>query len=159
MFIRHGRKGGKVHQEKATFYLVREEALPEVLHKTIQVKDLLNRGVYTTVNEAVQKVGLSRAAYYKYRNYIFPFYDLSSGKIITINLLLDHKPGVLSQILSRIAKSRGNILTINQGIPLQGVANVSVSIETHEMSEDIESLLQALNELDGVQKTEIVGQG
>ncbi|MDK2784377.1 MAG: chorismate mutase [Bacillota bacterium] len=145
-------------KEEATFYLVREEALPEVLHKTIKAKDLLKQGVCSTVNEAVQRVGLSRAAYYKYRNYIFPFYDLSRGKIVTIYFLLEHRPGVLSQILTRIAQSRGNILTINQGIPLQGVANVSISIETQGMSEDIETLVNALSKLDGVRKTEIVGQ-
>jgi len=145
-------------KEEGTFYLVREEALPEVLHKTIKVKELLKQGVCSTVNEAVQRVGLSRAAYYKYRNYIFPFYELSRGKIVTIYLLLEHRPGVLSQILARIAQSRGNILTINQGIPLQGVADVSISIETQGMSEDIETLVKALKKLDGVHKIEIVGQ-
>lgn len=145
-------------KEEANFYLVREEALPEVLHKTIQAKDLLKSGACRTVNEAVQRVGLSRAAFYKYRNYIFPFYDLSQGRIVTIYLLLDHKPGVLSHILARIAASQGNILTINQGIPLQGVADVSISIETQGMSEDMESLLEVLGHLEGVRKVEIVGQ-
>ncbi|HHY92915.1 MAG TPA: ACT domain-containing protein [Firmicutes bacterium] len=145
-------------KEEANFYLVREEALPEVLHKTIQAKDLLKSGACSTVNEAVQRVGLSRAAFYKYRNYIFPFYDLSQGRIVTIYLLLDHKPGVLSHILARIAASQGNILTINQGIPLQGVADVSISIETQGMSEDMESLLEVLGHLEGVRKVEIVGQ-
>jgi chorismate mutase len=145
-------------KEEGTFYLVREEALPEVVLKTIQAKELLKRGLCSTVNEAVNQVGLSRAAYYKYRNYIFPFYELSQGKIITLYLLLDHIPGVLSQILTRIAQSRGNILTINQGIPLQGLADVSISIETRGMLEDVESLVQSLKAINGVRKIEIVGQ-
>lgn len=145
-------------KETGTLYLVREEALPEVILKTIHAKELLKRGLCSTVNEAVEQVGLSRAAYYKYRNHIFPFYELSQGKIITLYLLLDHKPGVLSQILTRVAQSKGNILTINQGIPLQGLADVSISIETRDMLEDIEKLLQSLKNIDGVRKTEIIGQ-
>ena len=145
-------------QEEGTFYLVREEALPEVIVKTIQAKELLKRGLCSTVNEAVNQVGLSRAAYYKYRNYIFPFHELSQGKIVTLYLLLEHMPGVLSRILTRVAQSKGNILTINQGIPLQGLADVSISIDTRGMLEDVESLLQSLKNIDGVRKTEIIGQ-
>jgi chorismate mutase len=141
-----------------SIYLVREEALPEVLLKTIRAKELLKRGLCSTVNEAVGQVGLSRAAYYKYRNYIFPFYELSQGKIVTLYFVLEHKPGVLSQVLGRVAQSKGNILTINQGLPLQGLADVSISIETGDMLEDIERLLQSLTSIDGVRKTKIIGQ-
>ncbi|NMA55584.1 MAG: ACT domain-containing protein [Firmicutes bacterium] len=140
------------------FYLVQEEALPEVLLKTIRAKEYLKRGLCSTVNEAVKQVGLSRAAYYKYRNYIFPFYELSQGKIVTLHFVLEHKPGVLSQILTRVAQSEGNILTINQGIPLQGLADVSISVETQGMLEDLGELMQSLAEIDGVRKTKIIGQ-
>ncbi|HKM40093.1 MAG TPA: ACT domain-containing protein [bacterium] len=143
---------------EGTYYLVREEALPDVLRKTIRAKELLKRGMCTKVNEAVDQVGLSRAAYYKYRSYIFPFNELSQGKIVTLHFVLEHKPGVLSQVLSRVAETKGNILTINQGIPLQGLADVSISIETHRMLEDMEELLQSLADLKGVRKTKIIGQ-
>jgi chorismate mutase len=145
-------------KEEGMLYLVRKEALPDVLVKTIKAKELIKRGICSTVNEAVNQVGLSRAAYYKYRNHIFPFRELSKGKIITLSFLLEHIPGVLSQILTRIAQSEGNILTINQGIPLQGLADVSISIDTRDMLEDVETLLQSLKSIDGVRKTEIIGQ-
>ncbi|MGI6574447.1 MAG: ACT domain-containing protein [bacterium] len=144
---------------KDALFLLKEEALPTTFKKTIQVKEYLKKGVCKTVNEAVKKAGISRAAYYKYRDYVFPFTELSREKIITFYLLLEHQPGVLSQILSLIANARGNILTINQGLPLQGVANVSITMETKEMSVEAERLLIDLGKCEGVRKIEIIGQG
>lgn len=77
--------------DKSTFYLVREEILPEAIKKTIKVKEILKRGEIKTINEAVERMGLSRSAYYKYKDYVFPFYEASKEKIITLSLLLDIK--------------------------------------------------------------------
>ena len=144
--------------KKSVFYLVREEILPEAIKKTIKVKELLKRGEVRTINEAVEKMALSRSAYYKYKDYVFPFYEASKEKIVTIALLLDHKPGVLSRVLNTIATERGSVLTINQGIPLQGVANATVSIETIDLTIDLEALLDKLRMVDGVKRLEVLGQ-
>ena len=98
------------NEKKSEFYLVREEILPEAIKKTIMVKEILKRGKLKTINEAVAKVGLSRSAYYKYKDYVFPFYDASREKVITISLLLEHKPGVLSSVLNTIAAD-GEVLS------------------------------------------------
>lgn len=143
---------------KSTFYLVREEILPEAIKKTIKVKELLKRGEARTINEAVEKMELSRSAYYKYKDYVFPFYEASKEKIVTLALLLEHKPGVLSRVLNTVANERGSVLTINQGIPLQGVANATISIETVELAIDLEALLDKLRMVDGVKRLEVLGQ-
>ena len=144
--------------QKSTFFLVREEILPEAIKKTIKVKELLKRGDARTINEAVEKMGLSRSAYYKYKDYVFPFYEASKEKIVTLVLLLEHKPGVLSRVLNTIANERGSVLTINQGIPLQGVANATISIETVDLTIDLEALLGKLRMVDGVKRLELLGQ-
>lgn len=144
--------------EKNTFYLVREEILPEAIKKTIKVKEILKRGEARTINEAVEKMGLSRSAYYKYKDYVFPFYEASKEKIVTLSILLDHKAGVLSRILNTIAGDGGSVLTINQGIPLQGVANATISIETKNLAIDLEALLDKLRMVDGVKRLEVLGQ-
>lgn len=145
--------------ESNQLLLVKAEALPVTLRKTLQAKEYLKKGICKTVNDAVKKVGISRAAYYKYKDYVFSFTQLSRGKIVTLAFLLEHEPGVLSKILTFIAKVRGNVLTINQGIPLQGIANVSISIETQDMDEDIDALLSELRACEGVKKIDIIGQG
>ena len=144
--------------EKNTFYLVREEILPEAIKKTIKVKEILKRGEARTINEAVEKMGLSRSAYYKYKDYVFPFYEASKEKIVTLSILLDHKAGVLSRLLNTVAADSGSVLTINQGIPLQGVANATISIETKNLAIDLEALLDKLRMVDGVKRLEVLGQ-
>ena len=140
------------------FFLVCEEILPGAIKKTIRVKEMLKRGEARTINEAVEKMSLSRSAYYKYKDYVFPFYEASQNKLITLTFFLENKKGVLSSILNMISDASGNVLTINQGIPLQGVANTTVSIETEKLSVGLETLLEKLRALNGVKKLEILGQ-
>ena len=144
--------------QKSVFYLVREEILPEAIKKTIKVKELLKRGEARTINDAVEKMELSRSAYYKYKDYVFPFYEASKEKIVTLALLLEHKPGVLSRVLNTIANDKGSVLTINQGIPLQGMANATISLETVNMIVDLEALLDKLRLIEGVKRLEVLGQ-
>ena len=140
------------------FYLVQENVLPQVLRKTAEAKEMLKKGQVRTVNDAVLAVGISRGAFYKYRDYIFHFREASRGKILTVSLILEHIAGVLSEVLKTIAAAQGNVLTINQGIPLQGVANASISFETEELNEEVEQLLSRLSQIPGVQKIELIGQ-
>ncbi len=144
-------------KQAGKFLKVREDILPEAIKKTAQVKNLLARGEASTVNEAVEKLQLSRSAFYKYKDGVFPFFE-GRGGMITLSLLLEHKSGVLSTVLNTIALARGNILTINQGLPLQGMAVASIAIETDQMSEGLEVLIATMGAIDGVKNVEIVGQ-
>ena len=143
---------------KKGLFLVREEILPEAIKKTIKVKEMLKHGDVRTINEAVERMDLSRSAYYKYKDYVFPFYEASQNKIVTLSFMLTHKKGVLSSVLNVISSEPGSILTINQGIPLQGIANATVSIETANMSVDLEALLDKIKAVDGVKQVNVLGQ-
>ena len=147
-----------MEKQKNGFFLLREEILPEAIKKTIRVKEMLKRDDKLTINEAVKEMDLSRSAYYKYKDYVFPFYEASQNKIVTLTFLLEHKKGVLSSVLNTISQDSGSVLTINQGIPLQGVANATVSIETAQLSVDLEALLDKLRMVDGVKRLEVLGQ-
>ena len=140
------------------FLIVSKDILPEAILKTARAKELMAKGDVATVNDAVESVGLSRSAYYKYKDGVFPFYEASREKIITISMILENKSGVLSHVLNFIASVQGNILTINQSLPLQGVANVTISVETAGMVDTPESLMAGLGDMDGVRKIEFVGQ-
>ncbi len=140
------------------FYLVREDILPEAIKKTIKVKEYLKHNQKKTINEAVQLMDLSRSAYYKYKDHVFPFHDVTQGKVVTISIFMVNRPGELAQVLHAVAQCNGDILTINQGIPLQGVADVSISIETKGMTVPIDELIKKLKVLSGVNKVDIIGQ-
>ncbi|AFM40820.1 ACT domain-containing protein [Desulfosporosinus acidiphilus SJ4] len=140
------------------FLIVSKDILPEAILKTAKAKELLVKGEAYTINDAVERVGLSRSAYYKYKDGVFPFYEASREKILTISLILENKAGILSHVLNFIASIKGNVLTINQGIPLQGIANVSISLETAGMDDTPENLLNGLGNISGVRKIEVIGQ-
>ncbi|SDK84516.1 ACT domain-containing protein [Natronincola ferrireducens] len=143
---------------ETTYYIVKAEALPEVFLKTIEVKELLKRGEASTIFEAVEKVGMSRSAYYKYKDDIFPLYEMNTGRMITLALILDHLPGVLSEVLNQIAQSKASVLTINQNIPLHGVANVTVSLELKNIMMPIDRLIQTIEKIKGVKKVNIIAK-
>jgi len=149
-------EGHKLHNR---YYLVREDILPEAVLKTMQVKELLAGGKAKTVHEAVDQVGLSRSAFYKYKDGIFPLSRLDRERIVTISMDLEHRSGILSKVLATVAGLEGNVLTIHQTIPLQGMANVVISVDTSLMGERFPELLDILQKQDGVNRVAIVGQG
>jgi len=144
--------------KKDRFYLVQEDILPEAIKKTIKVKEILKHGQVKTINEAVERMDLSRSAYYKYKDYVFPFYEIAQGKIVTITVHMNNESGILSGVLRTIAEKKASILTINQGIPLQGIAIASVSFETKDMTGSLEDLIETIQILNGIIRVEIIGQ-
>ncbi len=147
-----------MQKKRSNYFLVREEILPEAVKKTIRVKELLKKGEAKTINDAVIKMGLSRSAYYKYKDFVFPFYEASQDKIITLAFVLENRKGVLSSVLNTISMESGNVLTIHQGIPIQGLANATVSIETANLSTGLEGLIEKLRAVTGVNRLEVLGQ-
>ncbi len=140
------------------YYLVDKNVLPEVFLKVIDVKQKLNVGESASVNEAVRKVGLSRSAYYKYKDSVMPFYETTNGKKVTLLITVENFQGILSSILNIVASSRANILTINQNIPINGLADISISLETASMFGSLEDLLSDINKLAGVRSCKVLSR-
>ena len=138
------------------YYIIEAAALPEVFLKVAEAKSLLDTGEVSTVNEATRRTGISRTAFYKYRDAILPFHNLMTGRIVTFQLMLHDEPGVLSAILSCFARWDANILTINQTIPTNGCALVAVTAETAEMNISLEDLLRDLSATGGVVKADVL---
>ncbi|CDF58773.1 ACT domain-containing protein [Thermobrachium celere] len=137
------------------YYVVESSVLPEVFIKVMEVKKLLNEGKFTRVNDAVKEVGISRSTYYKYKDSIFEFYE-NKTQILTLALILDHVSGILSKILDVVAKANGNILTINQSIPQEDFAMVSISIDTIALNQNPDELIDVIKNLPGVRKLQII---
>ena len=142
--------------EKQKFYLVAADALPEVFLRVAEAKRMLQVGEAATVGEAARLVGISRSAFYKYKDAVQPFQNMHAGHIITFYALLKDNPGVLSNYLSIFANSGANILTINQTIPTGGLATVTVSAETSDMQCSVEELLKRLANIESVIRAEIL---
>lgn len=141
---------------KKTYYIVAAEALPEIFVKVAEAKRMLQVGEASTVGEATRLMGISRSAFYKYKDTVQPFQDMKAGHIITFYAMLRDNPGVLSNFLSIFANSGANILTINQTIPTNGCAAVTISAETSEMSEALDEMITRISGALGVLKFEIL---
>jgi len=143
-------------RKKPKYYLVEASALPEVFVKVAEAKRLLSSGEADTVNEATKMMNISRSAFYKYRDAVLPFQDMSNGRIVTFQFLLHDEPGTLSVILSVFAQQRANILTINSIIPTDGCALVTISAESSELSVSLEDLLSQISATPGVIKAQVL---
>lgn len=146
-------------QKDDQFYLVRSDVLPESMQKTLQAKALLERGKVKSVHEAVDKVDLSRSAFYKYRDAVYPFQSMVKEKIITLFFHLEDRSGTLSKLLTKVSNSGCNVLTIHQTIPLQGKANLTLSLDTAGMTYTIDQLLQEFKSFEFIDQVEIVSSG
>ena len=142
--------------KKPKYYLVEASMLPEIFLKVMEAKELLETGEAATVAEATAAVGISRSTFYKYKDSISQFQDMKRGHIITFHIMLRDRMGVLSSVLSIFADSGANILTINQSIPANGTASVTISAETANMDISTEELLSQLDAADGVLKNEVI---
>lgn len=138
------------------YYIVEAAALPEIFLKVAEAKRLLSVGEAATVNDATQMTGISRSAFYKYRDAVLPFQNMMTGRIITFQLLLHDAPGILSNILTLFAENKANIITINSIVPTNGCAVVTISAETMDLSVQLEDLLRQLRAAEGVIKAEIL---
>ncbi|MBP5303522.1 MAG: ACT domain-containing protein [Clostridia bacterium] len=128
------------------------QTLPDVFEKVLKAKEYLASGEVETAVEAAQKAGLSRSAFYKYRDAVFAYREGATGGLLTTHLLLQDKPGVLSMVLASFADAGANILTVNQNIPADGTATVSISARIDRLSMTVDAFLTSLQKLKGVEK-------
>ncbi|MBP5260879.1 MAG: ACT domain-containing protein [Clostridiales bacterium] len=144
-------------EEKAEYYLVDKSVLPEVFLKVMEVKRRLNTGESPSINNACKELELSRSAYYKYKDTILPFYaDL--GRKVTILFSVENFPGILSQIINIISGYKANILTINQNIPINGLADISISFDAGSILGSVEDIISDIGKITGVRNCSILSR-
>lgn len=137
------------------YYVVKKKAVPEVLLKVVEVKRLLAAERNITIQEAADRIGISRSSFYKYKDDIFPFHENVKGRTVTFVLQMDDQPGMLSEVLKIIAHYSANILTIHQTIPINGVASLTMSMEIPPML-DMSLMMTELEQKDGIQYVKIL---
>ncbi|NLB90259.1 MAG: ACT domain-containing protein [Clostridiales bacterium] len=139
------------------YYIVSKDILPEVFHKVMEVKKMMESGEITKVSEGVKKAGISRSAYYKYKDHVF---DAKGSTVLErkalISFVLSDEKGILSKVLNLISGFGCNILTINQNIPIRNKASVALSIDVNEMTLEMKQLLKELAAVTGVSKVMLV---
>lgn len=143
-------------KDKISHYIVAESAVPKVLKDVAKLNVLLERGEVKTVAQGLELVGISRSAYYKYKDKVAPFHEIRGGSSFTLYVELDDEPGVLSSFLDVFARCGMNILTISQNIPINSVAGITISARAMDKCADVPSFVEQANAIHGVKKLEIL---
>ena len=143
-------------RERSKLYIVEGSMLPEVFIKVCEAKEYLETGSADTVAEAVAKAGISRSAFYKYKDAITPFRDIKRDQVLTLSILMHDRPGALSAVLAIFADNHVNILTINQSISANGAAMVTLSIMADAMSISLDELRAQVDSLPAVMRLELL---
>ena len=144
--------------EKTTYFVLKEKAVPEVLRKVVEAKRLIESGRCISVQEATDRVGISRSSFYKYKEDIFPFHDNVKGKTITMVIQLEDEPGILSEILQTVARYHANILTIHQSIPVNGIASLTLSVDVLPETGDVSEMVEVMEKTQGIQYVKILAR-
>ena len=144
---------------KNKYLVIDKQILPDVFEKVLTAKEMIRSGKAKGITEAVKNVGISRSTFYKYKDYVFALSEGNLGKKVTISLLLEHETGVLSDILNHIAEKKGNLLTINQNIPINNIANVSITFDISELAIDFDTLMDEIKNSPGVIMTNLIAMG
>ena len=138
------------------YLIVSKDILPDYYEKVIEARNLLNDGKVKGISDAVKMVGISRSTYYKYKDYVFAPSDNSMGRKALISMMLDHKKGVLSEVINYLSSVDGNILTINQNIPINNVASVVISMDISDAALPIEDIITNLGKMDYVNSPKLL---
>ncbi|MBR5512356.1 MAG: ACT domain-containing protein [Ruminococcus sp.] len=143
-------------EHKSQLIVVDAHILPDVFTKVLEVKKLMARKDEKSFASACKRIGISRSAYYKYKDSVYSYDELFNRKIVNLYMLLNDKPGVLSSVLVFLNSINANIMTVNQSIPVDGAAAVNISIRlTTEIHEEIKSL-NSISDLDGVLEVKVL---
>ncbi|WP_052220931.1 ACT domain-containing protein [Clostridium homopropionicum] len=138
------------------YLIINTQILPDIFEKVLQVKEMLRTGKAKDISDAVKLVGISRSSYYKYKDYVFSVAEGTNVQKATIGFLLSHKAGTLSRILDRMAQVNGNILTINQDIPVNNAANVTITLDISAMNVELNTFIEEVENMDNVVKITLI---
>lgn len=141
---------------KDDYLVIEKKVLPEIFQKVIDTKKVIESGEVKGITEATKLTGISRSVFYKYKDYVFEFSEMSTGRKVTFSMMVRHEKGLLSAILNEISKEGGNILTINQGIPINDVANLSITMDISSMNKNFKVFLDEVKMINGVDKVELI---
>ena len=143
-------------EKRSQLIVVDAMILPDVFTKVLEVKKLMAQKGEKSFASACKRVGISRSAYYKYKDSVFSYEELFNRRIVNLYLLLSDSPGVLSSVLVFLHGLDANILTVTQSILVDGAATVNISLRMADASPDELTALNSITELDGVLEAKVL---
>lgn len=145
------------NKDNRKFYLIREDVLPESVIKTLKVKDALKNNSNLSIYDAVKQFNLSRSAFYKYRETIFPVDEkILDQREFTLFLYVNDIVGMLAQVLNAISQLQLSVLTIHQSVPIEDKATITLSLNARNSNLSIDEVIESLREINHVTKVDLI---
>lgn len=141
--------------DKVKYYLVNSNILPSVYSKVVEAKNYLASGEAASASQAAKMAGISRSAYYKYKDAIFEYNGDNNDETVTINAKLKDNAGVLSALMNELYKAGANVLSVSQSVPVNSIADVSVTVRSTEMTATVQELLNNIKSINGVKSAQL----
>ena len=136
------------------YFLVHKRILPDYFALVIECRELIE-GAKMSVSDACKKVNISRSTYYKYKDFVFT-QKQSIHQTAIIAIRMDDQKGLLGTVLSVISNRHGNIITLNQDMPINQVAYITISISIAELTISISELIKEITIIEGVKLVELL---
>lgn len=144
-------------KDNKEFYIVDKRILPKSIQNVIKVNDLISKTKISKYS-AIKKVGISRSTYYKYKDFIKPFYEGGDDRIYSLHLSIKDRVGILSEVLDAISKEKINMLTIVQNMPVDGVAKTTILLKmTATMAKKVDKIISKIGKVEGIADIRITG--
>jgi len=144
-------------EKEREFFIVDKRILPNSIQNVIKINEIVQKEGISKY-EAIKKVGISRSTYYKYKDYIKPFFESGKDTVFNINMAIHDEPGMISKIFNIIAEFNVNVLTITQNIPIDGIARITLALRTNtDAMRNLENMLEKITEQPGVTEIRIIG--
>ncbi len=141
--------------EKINYYLVNSTILPPVYSKVIEAKNYLASGEAESASQAAKMAGISRSAYYKYKDAVFEYNGDSNDETVTVNAKLKDNAGVLSALMNELYMAGANVLSVSQSVPVNSVADVSVTVRITDMTVSTQKMLDNIKGVNGVKSAHL----
>ena len=144
-------------KDNKEFYIVDKRILPKSIQNVIKVNDLISKTKISKYS-AIKKVGISRSTYYKYKDFIKPFYEGGDDRIYSLHLSIKDRVGILSEVLDAISKEKINVLTIVQNMPVDGVAKTTILLKmAATMAKKVDKIISKIGKIEGIIDIRITG--
>ena len=143
--------------KEKVYYIIREDVLPEAVKKTLIMKKALEENPKLSIFEASKRFDLSRSAFYKYKDTIFPIRDIQRQSILSLSIDVDDIPGILGKILRIVNDEKCSVLTIHQTVPINARATIIISLEIDAEHTNIEKLTKQIKNLEFVNGIKVIG--
>lgn len=148
----------KYSKKKKEYYLVDFEILPTAIKNTIRAKQMLENGSASTIYEAVKKMGISRSAFYKYKDHISDVVAGNERDLLTVIAVIPNDTVVVTRLLRKLDKLDAVPVTMEKSAPAGKYISMTFSFFVMDLPFSTDELVSEIKNVKGISNVIVVGE-